>query len=186
MAYLSRVVLLLLVLAFLNSCSLISGCKDSLGFKFSSEFVVSNIDSIDHAIEEISREIYPTYGGGNVVITDFVESSSYKASSSGVFMGELLRNFISRNTTAKVLQLDIGKSFTLSSNGLTLLTRHAENVLQQKNISLIGLIGSYHIQNNALYIFVKRINIRTGKVIMSSSRKIPYSCIGSTIYSKFK
>ena len=62
----------------------------------------------------MAREIYPVLGGGNVIITDFVDAQTYRPTPSGIYLADLLRGFITTHTTARVLQLDIGRNFTLN------------------------------------------------------------------------
>jgi hypothetical protein len=181
MIYFLKYSFLLLFLFLFYSCSFSSACTDSFGFPISSSKIISNISNMDKKIEEIAREIYPVLGGGNVIITDFVDASTYQPTPSGVYLADLLRGFITTHTTARVLQLDIGRSFTLDALGLSILTREAEDVLKQKHVTLVGIIGSYSIQGNRVHIFVRRINLRTGRIISTSTKLIPYACIGESI-----
>lgn len=165
----------------LNSCTFSSTCTDSFGFPLSAEIIISNISNMDKKMEEVAQEIYPVLGGGNVIITDFVDAATYRPTPSGVYLANLLRGFLSTHTTARILQLDLGKSFTLDNLGLSVLTREADEVLKQKSVVLVGIIGSYSIQGNKIHIFVRRINLRTGRIISTSTKLIPYGCIGESI-----
>jgi len=90
----------------LNSCTFSSTCTDSFGFPLSDSRIISNISNMDKRMEEIAREIYPVLGGGNVIITDFVDAKIYKPTPTGIYLADLLRGFISTHTTARILQLD--------------------------------------------------------------------------------
>ena len=172
----------MILLSFiLNACTFSSTCTDSFGFPLTPGMIISNISNMDKKIEEIAREIYPALGGGNVIITDFVDASTYRPTPSGVYLANLLRGFVSTHTTARILQLDLGRSFTLDNFGLSVLTREADEVIKQKSIALVGIIGSYSIQGNKIHIFVRRINLRTGRIISTSTKLIPYACIGESI-----
>ena len=172
----------LLFLSFsLNSCTFSSICVDAFGFPLSDARIISNMSNIDKKIEEIAREIYPVFGGGNVIITDFVDAKVYRPTPTAIYLANLLRGFISTHTTARVLQLDLGKSFSLDSAGLSVLTRRADEVIKQRSIALVGIIGSYSVQGNRVHIFVRRINLRTGRVISTSTKLIEYACIGESI-----
>ena len=65
--------------------------------------------------------------------------------------------------------------------GLSVLTREADDVLKQKNMTLVGIVGSYSVQGNRIHIFIRRINLRTGRIISTSTKLIPYACIGDSI-----
>ncbi len=181
MKYYLKLGFLLLISLILNSCTFSSTCTDNLGFRLSDDKIISGISNIDKRMEEIAREIYPVFGGGNVIITDFVDAKIYKPTPTGVYLANLLRGFISTHTTARVLQLDLGSSFTLNANGLSVLTREADEVIKQKSIALVGIVGSYSVQGNKVHIFVRRINLRTGRVISTSTKLIEYACIGDSI-----
>lgn len=181
MGYFLKYGFLLLLSFFLNSCTFSSACVDSFGFPLSDARIISNISNMDKKMEEIAREIYPVFGGGNVIITDFVDAKAYKPTPTGVYLADLLRGFISTHTTARILQLDLGRSFTLNATGLSILTREADEVIKQKSIALVGIIGSYSIQGNRVHIFVRRINLRTGRIISTSTKLIEYACIGESI-----
>lgn len=179
--HLRSFVLSLFVVISFNSCAIQSSCIDSFGFPFSDNYIISNLSDIDDTMAKIAKEIYPTFGGGSVVITDFINSKTYKPTTSGVYLANLLRGHISRNTTARILQLDLAQSFTLNASGLSVLTRKADEILKQKNIALIGIVGSYMVQGKSFHIFVRRINLRSGILISSSTKIIPYYCIGNQI-----
>jgi hypothetical protein len=134
----------------------------------------------------MAEELYPRYGGGNIVITDFVNTTTYQSTPAGIIMAEMLKASISHKTTARVIQPDFGRSFHLTPNGLTALTRNVKKIMPTNTSSSIALVGSYNIINNTLYLFVKRINIRSTTIIYSATRKINFSCFGDYVIDSTK
>ena len=164
----------------LSGCTSIQQCKGAFNQSLPDIDILSALP-IDEHINAMSLELYPAYGGGNMVVTDFINTNSYHATSAGVLMGEMLKTSVARNTNSRVLQLDFGKSFRLTPTGMTVLTRDAQKRLKSRLSASIALVGSYNIANNSMYLFIKRINIRTGSVIHSVSRKLTFSCFGDII-----
>ena len=163
-----------------SGCTSIQQCKGAFNQSLPHADIISALPIEEH-INAMSKELYPAYGGGNMVVTDFIDTNNYHATSAGVLMGEMLKTSVARNTNARVLQLDFAKSFKLSPTGMTVLTRDAQKRLKSRLSASIALVGSYNISSNSLYLFVKRINIRTGSVIHSVSRKLTFSCFGDII-----
>jgi hypothetical protein len=183
-------ILFLITIFIFTGCTSTTSCKRSFGQDISHLDIISALP-IDKYIDDMSKELYPRYGGGNIVITDFVNTTTYTATPSGIIMAELLKTAISRNTSARVIQADFGRSFKLTPLGLVALTRDIKKIMPTRTSASIALVGSFNIVNNSLYMFIKRINIRSATVVQSAYRKISFSCFGdyiidSTIFKSSK
>lgn len=168
------------IIFFINSCANTSACRDGFGRPIPHSDVVSALP-IAKYIDNMADSLYPRFGGGSIMITDFVNTTTYQSSPAGILMAEILKASISNKTNAKIIQADFSKSFRLTPNGLVALTRDIEKVMPNNTHVPIALVGSYNIFNNSLYIFIKRINIRNASIIHSVSRKMSFSCFGDYI-----
>ncbi|VAY86579.1 hypothetical protein MNB_ARC-1_524 [hydrothermal vent metagenome] len=170
----------LLSIFILNGCTSTTSCKNSFGQNKPHTDIISSLPVAKY-IDEMAGSLYPRLGGGNIIITDFVNTTTYQATPAGIIMAEMLRTSISNKTNARIIQADFRKSFKLTPQGIISLTRDIKNSLKPNVYVPIALVGSYNIINGSMYIFIKRINIRNASVIHSVSRKISFSCFGEYI-----
>ena len=178
-----RYLILSFIGLFFYGCTSTAGCVSGFGSLMSGITITSSLP-IEKYIDKMAKEIYPSLGGGNVVITDFVNTNTYQSSNVGILLAEMLKSSINRYTNARILQVDFGKAFKLTPGGLIVLTRNAKKVMPINTSVSVGLVGTYNITYNSFYIFIKRINLRTGTVIHSTSQKISFSCIGEYIIDR--
>jgi len=117
-----------------------------------------------------------------VLVTDFADLQSYMPHQSGLLMGELMRGSLNKVCSYKIIQAEFAKYFKLSENGLVVLTRKASEIKKDEYNQSEAVIGTYnYLGTNKVVIFVRNINIETGKINKMVTREINYSCGGKSV-----
>jgi hypothetical protein len=121
--------------------------------------------------DEINRQ--------TVLVTDFADIQTYIPNQSGILMGELMRASLNNVCCYKIVQAEFAKYFKLSENGLVVLTRKANEIKKEEYVQSEVVVGTYnYLSNNKVVIFVRRIDVQTGKISKMVTRELDYSCSG--------
>lgn len=118
------------------------------------------------ALEICSKEAHP------IVIPDFLEIKSLKASSVGLILGELLRSHYSQECRGKIIQVEFPKHFQLTHEGLISLTRNPELIKHQQIAIKEAVIGTYSYTDSSLRVFVRQIDVETGVIKKMITKEI--------------
>jgi len=114
-----------------------------------------------------------------VLVTDFADIQTYIPNQSGILMGELMRASLNNVCCYKIVQAEFAKYFKLSENGLVVLTRKANEIKKEEYVQSEVVVGTYnYLSNNKVVIFVRRIDMQTGKISRIVTRELDYSCSG--------
>ena len=112
-----------------------------------------------------------------VLVTDFADIQTYMPNNSGILMGEIMRASLNNVCCYKIIQAEFAKYFKLSNNGLVVLTRMANEIRKEEYNESEVVVGTYSfLANNKLLIFVRRIDMTTGKISKIVTRELDYSC----------
>jgi len=97
-------------------------------------------------------------------------------------MGELMRGSLNKVCCYKIIQAEFAKYFKLSENGLVVLTRKINEIKKDDYSHSDVIVGTYsYLNNNKVLIFVRKINIGTGKISKMVTREISYNCVGRSV-----
>lgn len=117
-----------------------------------------------------------------VLVTDFADIQSFQPNQSGLLMGELMRGALNKVCNYKIIQVEFAKFFKLSENGLVVLTRNIRDIKNDEYSESEAVVGTYSFLNNSkVVLFVRKINITTGKISRMVTREINYSCAGRSV-----
>lgn len=117
-----------------------------------------------------------------VLVTDFADIQSFLPNQSGLLMGELMRGSLNNVCCYKIIQAEFAKYFKLSENGLVVLTRKVNEIKNDEYAQSEAVVGTYsYLNNNKAVIFVRKINIATGKISRMITREINYTCSGRSV-----
>jgi len=117
-----------------------------------------------------------------VLVTDFVEIDSFESDSSGMFMSELLKSSLNQKCNYTIQQAEFSKYFKLDKGGFVALTRNANEIkLAEAPLGVSAIVGTFKYSADRLYIFVREINIHTGKISKFITREIPFTCVGDNV-----
>lgn len=112
-----------------------------------------------------------------VLVTDFADLQSFLPNQSGLLMGELMRGSLNKVCCNKIVQAEFAKYFKLSEKGLVVLTRNVKEIKKDDYSQSEAIVGTYsYLNNNKLVIFVRRINIETGRITRMATREVNYTC----------
>ena len=120
-------------------------------------------------------------GATTTLITDFVDIRSLTPKRSGMLMSELMKSSINKIYGDNIIQAEFSQYFKLNDNGLVVLTRDVTKIQQQQFPFSEAIVGTYNYTNSKLYIFVRKINIYTGKITSMVTKEINYGCINGVI-----
>lgn len=125
--------------------------------------------------------------GGNdsndysVLITDFVDIQSFAPASQGLLMGELMRGSLSTVCSTKITQVEFAKFFNLNERGLVVLSRKVSEIKKDEYDQTEAVVGTYSYLNNKIVIFVRKINVVSGKISRMVMREVDYNCAGGNV-----
>lgn len=133
--------------------------------------------------EEIAKELKSKChngrcnGSSTTIITDFVDIKTLTPRRSGMLMSELMKSSINKIYGDNIIQAEFSQYFTLNNSGLVVLTRDVKKIQEQRLPFSEAIVGTYNYTNNKLYIFVRKINIYTGKITSMVTKEINFSCV---------
>lgn len=134
-----------------------------------------------------TSEKRPKYPAANdtssysVLITDFVDIQSFTPASQGLLMGELMRGSLSSVCSTKITQVEFAKFFNLNEKGLVVLSRKVSEIKKDEYDQTEAIVGTYSYLNNKIVIFVRKINVVSGKISRMVTREVDYNCIGGNV-----
>lgn len=117
----------------------------------------------------------------SVLITDFVDIQSFSPASQGLLMGEFMRGSLSSVCSTKITQVEFAKFFNLNEKGLVVLSRKVSEIKKDEYDQTEAIVGTYSYLNNKIVIFVRKINVVTGKISRMVTREVDYNCAGGSI-----
>ncbi len=116
-----------------------------------------------------------------VFVSDFLDIETYMPEREGILMSEIMRGSLSEVCCYQIVQGEFSKHFKLSKSGLIALTRNPKEIRLKEIPYTEAVVGTYSISENKLFIFVRQINLRTGKIKKFITREISYSCVGNQV-----
>jgi|GEM_PF-666603 len=117
-----------------------------------------------------------------VLVTDFADLQTFIPNQPGLLMGELMRASLNKTCCYKIIQAEFAKYFKLSESGLVVLTRNVNEIKKDEYFQSEAIVGTYnYLSNNKVVIFVRRINMATGKISRMVTREVNYSCLGRSL-----
>lgn len=117
-----------------------------------------------------------------VLVTDFADLQTFIPNQSGLLMGELMRAGLNNVCCYKIIQAEFAKFFKLSENGLVVLTRNVNEIKKDEYSQSEAIVGTYnYLSNNKVVVFVRKINMGTGKISRMVTRELDYSCLGRSV-----
>lgn len=159
---------LLPLLITLQSCAPLT--QSSCIYQLSAVERVSSA-KLEEPLKEIALELC-SKAEHPVIIPDFLELKSLKASSIGLMLGELLRSHYSQECKGKIIQVEFPKHFQLTNDGLIALTRNPELIKQQQVSLREAIIGTYSYTDSILRVFVRKIDVDTGVIKKMMTKEI--------------
>jgi hypothetical protein len=119
-----------------------------------------------------------------IISTDFVDIKSYKSDKAGMFLNELFRSSMSNLCCSKIVQAEFGKYFRLNSkDGFVSLTRDTDKIKKPEYSNSKAIVSTYNISDSNLYLFVRVVNINTGKILKMINKKVSFMCVGDSVIS---
>jgi hypothetical protein len=116
-----------------------------------------------------------------LLVTDFVDIQSFAPASQGLLMGELMRGSLSSVCGTKITQAEFAKFFNLNANGLVVLSRKVSEIKKDEYDQNEAVVGTYSYLNNKIILFVRKINVVTGKISKMATRELNYNCVGNGV-----
>lgn len=117
----------------------------------------------------------------SILVTDFVDIQSFTPASQGLLMGELMRGSLSSVCGTKITQVEFAKFFNLNEKGLVVLSRKVSEIKKDEYDQNEAIVGTYSYLNNKIIIFVRKINVVTGKISRMVTREVDYNCAGGSV-----
>jgi hypothetical protein len=114
------------------------------------------------------------YKQETVIVTDFVDLQTFEPKHAGLLMAELMRGSLHNVCCNRILQGEFSKYFKLTDKGLVVLTRSSNDIKKNEYSDRDVVVGTYEYNRNKLMIFVKKINISTGKIERMVTRELDF------------
>jgi hypothetical protein len=109
-----------------------------------------------------------------VIVTDFVDLQTFEPKRPGLLMAELMRGSLHKVCCNRIVQGEFSRFFKLSDKGLVVLTRSVGDLKKDDYPGHHVVVGTYEYKRNKLMIFVKKINITSGKIVRMVTREIDF------------
>lgn len=113
---------------------------------------------------------------GTLMITDFVDLNTLKPGKAGILMAELLKSRLIQSCSVKIYQVEFSRFFSLDSDGFIVLTRDPKNIRNDEFSGGNCMVGTYSFSKDRLHIFIKLIDMNTGKITRMVDREISIFC----------
>ena len=113
---------------------------------------------------------------GTILITDFFDLQTLQPGKMGILMGEMMKSRLSTSAGIRIAQVEFSKYFTLTPQGLIGLTRNSQEIRNDEYTNSECIVGTYSLAPQRLYLFVRRIDMKTGKIVRMADREISWSC----------
>jgi hypothetical protein len=170
-----------------------STCFDQYGTTSKQELIYKL--QLEEVMNDIAYELC-NYNGCNcasglskgcpttLISTDFVDVKSLRSNKAGMFLNELLRSSMSERCCSKIIQAEFGKYFRLNNKeGFVSLTRDIDKIKTPQYRNSKAIVSTYSISDSNLYLFVRVVDINSGKIIRMIKKKVSFICIGDTVVS---
>jgi TolB-like protein len=148
---------------------------------FGAEYSHAKIDfasMMSSAVSKISSQAGERYGlKKEVIVTDFVsvEALSNKTQLGFIFSSNL-KNELAANRKLKIIEAQTAKYFKIGDDGVTLLSRDKSDSLRDEFGADYAFVGTYAVTEERIIVFVKLINLSTGKIEAAATEEEPMSC----------
>jgi hypothetical protein len=170
-----------------------STCFDTYGTTSKSD-IIYKLD-LEKVMQDIAYELC-NYNGCSctsgmskgcpttLITTDFVDIKTYRSNKAGMFLNELLRSSMSGVCCSKIVQAEFGKYFRLNEKeGFVSLTRDIDKIKAPQYSNSKAIVSTYSISDSNLYLFVRVVDIHSGKIIRMIKKKVSFMCIGDAVVS---
>lgn len=179
------------VALFSGCASIGSSCADRYGIMYEAEDIVPKLD-IKATLDSMARELccnsdMECSTQKSVLVTDFADIETLEPNRVGLFLGEVFRGSLGESCKYSITQAEFSKYFKLNQSGLVVLSRDSSEIKNSevgfgtKSMISSAIVGTYKYTPSVLYLFVKEINIDSGKIVKQVTREIPFSCIGNRV-----
>jgi hypothetical protein len=168
------------------------GCHKQVACDRPYEEVVPNLDlkkvfdsiadelsckSIEHAKSAgTTKDSFCKALPSTLLATDFVDLQTLRPGKMGILMREVMQSRMYSSTGVKIVQVEFSKYFSLNQNGLLTLIRNADEARPNEYDDKECIVGTYSYVPERIYIFVKRIDMRTGEIVTMVDREVSWSC----------
>ena len=124
--------------------------------------------------DEISKDFCKFINYRKVILTDIVNYKTLKPTPAGEFLTEFFRNSLVNKCNTSIYQIEIRKKIKINNIGTSAFSRNVNDIKNKQLKSTYLITGTYSMTDNFVIIFVRLINLRTGKIILSKTKKIRY------------
>ncbi len=165
------------------------GCAASdFGFKepcgassFAKEYSHKKVDfgsMMKDAVSSISSQSSNKYGlTEDVVVTDFVNVETLSNKNQlGFILSSHLKNELASNKKFKIIEAETAKYFKIGSDGVTLLSRDKNDTLRDEIGAEYAFVGSYAVTDERVVVYVKLINLVSGKIEAAATVEEVMTC----------
>ncbi len=167
----------------------LGGCAASdFGFKepcgassFGKEYSHKKIDfgsMMSKAVSQISSQASSKLAAAKeVVVTDFVNVETLSNKNQlGFILSSHLKNELVSNKKFKIIEAETAKYFKIGSDGVTLLSRDKNDTLKDEIGAEYAFVGSYAATEERTLVYIKLINLTSGKIEATATVEEPMTC----------
>lgn len=113
----------------------------------------------------------------DVVVTDFVDVKTLSNKNQlGFILSSHLKNELASNKKFKIIEAETAKYFKIGSDGVTLLSRDKNDTLRDEIGAEYAFVGSYAVTDERVVVYVKLINLLSGKIEAAATVEEVMTC----------
>lgn len=174
-----------LTLLALGGCAATPTSQSPPNCVISESEIMGRIDARELA-RQLSVSLCPPPGSTPLplVVSDPVDVQNYLPGHLGRAFGDVLRSAIFNRCNMPIRQVELGREFSLSGDGMTALTRNLTDVRGESFQAKDAIITTYSINAATIYFVSRRVDIDSGSINSMSTREVSWQCeqdlMGST------
>lgn len=148
-----KIFFILPLLLFFFSCSYM---KDPETAFFEKNFT----KNFERNLDEICKKVY----GKTVLVPDIVNYFTLKPDKYGDFLTQHLKTALNEKCRAKIIPIELRNTILLKKTGSTIFSRDVEEIRHKYPQAKYIITGTYKKTEDKAIVFLKLINLYTGKV----------------------
>ncbi len=99
-----------------------------------------------------------------IIVGDILRYSDLQPTKVGLYLTEHLKTAVTKECHVKLYPLELARSIQISKEGSRIFTREYDRLRLKSLPSTYLLTGTYTLTDNSITIFLKLINLRSGKI----------------------
>ncbi len=134
--------------------------------------------NLGYVFDSIARDLCPSSDNvctsSPIIVTDFTNIALMKPGPKGLLFSDYMKASLSKVCHCEIYEVKLRKTLKLSESGLEVLTENATQLRRKEYNTRWMVIGTYKETPYSTVIFVRLVDLATGKIKRFTEREIYY------------